>query len=165
MRRRLSISCLLGLTLVVCMISNVFGWCERPYVYFKIIGGRYNDADERHYIGYGNEITIDAERGPGFRSYDPDCTNCMECEEGITCSGDDLIYGIQKFVWSFGDGTVEDENCPSQSDGEFDGETPKPCENSDTCGEPEGSHPPKGWEQPDLLTEDEVKRTLEGNPI
>ena len=119
----------------------------------------YDGSDDRYYIPYDTEMRISTWFSSINKSYDPDCSGCIDCNDVLCGYGDDeLIRGIQKFRWSFGDGTVEDETCDSQDDGDFDGYTEhtytvtgnrnlnvQVTDGDDTC---DNSCPP-GW--PDMI--------------
>ena len=116
--------CLL-LGLIICLDSVTFGWCTKPIVDFEISPCCYDESDDKYYVGYKREINIDAYNPYNpytLLSADPDCRECEQCD-GISCSGEELLNGLQKFKWYFGDGTIEWETCSSQDDGDFDGET------------------------------------------
>jgi hypothetical protein len=121
MKTRLLVLGFVGLALVLGKPCDTFGWCTKPLVYFTFSPKCYDESSDTYYLRYGKGTTIDADDWPDH-SRDPDCSSCDECPE-IICSGDDLIRGLRKYKWYFGDGTIEEETCSAQDDGDFDAET------------------------------------------
>jgi hypothetical protein len=113
-----------GLT-VFCILIMVaggglpaFGHCNDPVASFTIVGEYFYEALNTYYVPWDEELTIDASE-----SHDPDRSSAGECGEN-TCPDDpDMIRGIKRFKWIFGDGQSSAETCSSADDGSFDAET------------------------------------------